>query len=439
MNTAREPLPVAIIGAGPVGLAAAAHLVARGLTPLIFERGPAAGHAVAAWGHVRLFSPWAYNIDRAARTLLEQQGWQAPAGQALPSGAEIVRDYLRPLAAHPAIAPHLLLRAEVLAVTRRGLAKVVTAGREAQPFVLVWRDAEGRERRSEARAVIDASGTWFQPNPIGVDGLPVEGEAAAGDRIAYGLPDVAGKLRADYAGRRVLVVGGGHSAINLVLDLLALQERAPDTRIFWGLRRKRLEKLLGGGPNDQLPARGALGLAARRALDSGRLTLLAPLAVQRLAEEDGALRVEALRAGAPYGLTVDRLVVATGFRPDLALLRELRIELDPWLEAPPALAPLIDPNLHSCGDVPPHGAEQLCHPETNFYIAGAKSYGRAPTVLMATGYEQVRSIVAELAGDRAAARQVQLVLPKTGVCGVLGGDDLTEALAAPVACCGRPA
>jgi hypothetical protein len=135
----------------------------------------------------------------------------------------------------------------------------------------------------------------------------------------------------------------------------------------------------------------------------------------------------------PWTGTVDRIVVATGFRPDLALLREVRIALAPAVEAPPALAPLIDPNLHSCGTVPPHGAAELAHPEPGFYIVGSKSYGRAPTFLMATGYEQVRSITAEIAGDHEAARSVHLVLPETGVCSA------APVTAGASGCCGGPA
>ena len=132
-------------------------------------------------------------------------------------------------------------------------------------------------------------------------------------------------------------------------------------------------------------------------------------------------RMERLRIGAGSAccgrhVIADELIVATGFRPDLSFLRELRIALDPALECPPALAPLIDPNEHSCGTVRPHGARELAQPEPGFYLAGMKSYGRAPTFLMLTGYEQVRSIVADIAGDHEAARRVQLVLPETGVC-----------------------
>ncbi len=432
-NAMTQDLPVAVIGAGPVGLAAAARLVERGLTPLVVERGASVGAALRAWGHVRLFSPWRYTIDEAVRALLAPTGWIEPDPDAFPTGAEIVRDYLVPLARHPALAPHLLLGAEVTAITRDGLDKTRSADRAARPFLVRWRDARGGEHTRRVRAVIDASGTWFQPNPMGVDGQPVPGEAVVHARIAYGIPDVLGAERDHYAGARVLLVGGGHSAINAALDLLRLREQAPGTELIWALRRRALDRLVGGGANDQLPARGALGLAAQRAIAEGALTLLAPFSAAAIARRGDAVEVDGTHDGRPVTLTADRIIVATGFRPDLTPLRELRVALDPALEAPPALAPLIDPNLHSCGTVPPHGAAELAHPEPGFWIVGAKSYGRAPTFLMITGYEQVRSVVAAIAGDHAAARDVRLVLPETGVCGV------RDAGATPAGCCGGPA
>ncbi|RVA66510.1 flavoprotein, partial [Mesorhizobium sp. M7A.F.Ca.CA.001.08.2.1] len=192
-------LPVAVIGAGPVGLAAAAHLVERGIRPVIFERGESVGAALLEWGHVRVFSPWEYNVDAAARALLDRSGWKAPDSRGLPTGGEIVRDYLAPLASLPEIAPSLKLGATVTAVTRQGHDKVSNDGRKHSPFVVRYEDASG-EHRVLARAVIDASGTWWRPNPIGVDGLAVPGEGKASGRIAYGIPDVIGKARRDYAG-----------------------------------------------------------------------------------------------------------------------------------------------------------------------------------------------------------------------------------------------
>jgi thioredoxin reductase len=426
-------LPIAVIGAGPVGLAAAAQIVSHGLAPVIFERGSCVGASLREWSHVRVFSPWQYDIDTAARALLVEAGWDAPEDTELPTGGEIVDRYLQPLAHLPQIAPHLHLGATVTSITRQGLDKVSNTGRDKAPFEVRWADADGNEQATLAQAVIDASGTWTQPNPMGVDGLPVLGERAVGDRIAYGIPDVLGAARDTYAGKTALVVGSGHSAINAALALLSLQDQAPGTKVLWALRRNRIEKLLGGGLNDQLPERGALGLAAKKAIDAGRLQILAPFAATRLTPSETGVAVTGTLGQTPMTLIVDRIVVATGFRPDLGMLSELRIAIDPATEAPPSLSPLIDPNFHSCGTVPPHGVDELTQPETGFYIVGSKSYGRAPTFLMATGYEQVRSIVAELAGDHVAARQVHLVLPETGVCNVtLPGD-------AASSCCGGPA
>lgn len=398
------PLPVAIIGAGPVGLAAAAHLVRRGIRPVVLEQGPAIGHAVRQWAHVRLFSPWSFNIDAAAAGLLAEAGWQPPPpGSLLPTGGEIVERYLEPLAKHPAIAPHIRLNARVETVTRKGFDKMHGPGREAAPFVLRWTASSGATGTLEACAVIDASGTWFHPNPAGIDGLPVPGERDAGDAVAYGIPKVSGSERARYAGRRTLVVGSGHSAINVVLDLLRLHEEMPSTCVFWAVRRERIARLGSGG--DRLPARGALGAAAAAAVAEGRLTLLAPYAIERIGRAgpgpDPGLEIEGRLAGWPHRLRVGRLVVATGFRPDLAMLRELRVQIDPATEAPRALVPLIDPDPQSSGVVRPHGAAELAQPEPGLYIVGAKSYGRAPTFLMATGYEQVRSVAGVLAGERA--------------------------------------
>lgn len=442
----KDQHPIAIIGAGPVGLAAAAQLAVRKLPFLLFEKDAGIAGAMRQWSHVRVFSPWAYNIDNAARSLLQAAGWDEPEETELPTGGEIIERYLEPLAALPQIAPSIRVNANVTTITRHGLDKMSNAGRENTPFAIRWTDQAGEEQITLARAVIDASGTWGKPNPIGIDGLAVPGERANADLIAYGIPDIEGHAGKDYAEARVLVIGSGHSAIQSILALLALQRRAPGMSINWAMRKNSHERVLGGGLNDQLPARGELGLAACKAIDEGKLTVLAPFKVQRIARAGDVLKVDAKLSGHAITIEADRIIVATGFRPDIELTRELRIALDPVVEAPPLLAPLIDPNFHSCGSVPAHGIDELSHPEKDFLIVGAKSYGRAPTFLMATGYEQVRSIADELAGDPVAARKVQLSLPETGVCstGNLLGGAATSSCCGPVAaqetsCCGGPA
>lgn len=429
-GTNRPVLPVAIIGAGPVGLAAAANLALRGESFVVLERGPEVGHAIRKWGHVRLFSPWRYCIDAQARRLLDPTGWVAPDEETLPTGGGLVDQYLAPLASHPAFAPHLRMNARVTTIGRQGIDKVRTPGREDFPFEIRFEDGEAML----ARVIIDSSGTWFQPNPMGAGGQPARGESTTRG-IAYGIPDVNGLDRETYAGQRVLVVGSGHSAINSVLALLQLQESAPGTRVTWAVRREQLASLFGGEAADALPARGALGTAARAAVESGKLEVLAPYAISAVASAGASIRVEGTLAGEPRPVEVDRVIVATGFRPELGMLRELRVSLDPALESSSHLGPLIDPNLHSCGTVPPHGAKELAHPEPGFFVIGSKSYGRAPTFLMATGYEQARSVVAYLVGDFAAAARVELVLPETGVCS--GAPD--DAGDVGASCCGTEA
>ncbi|QSB16548.1 NAD(P)-binding domain-containing protein [Natronosporangium hydrolyticum] len=412
---------VVIIGAGPVGLAAAAHAVERGLEPLVLEADDEVGAAVRQWGQVRLFSPWRFNIDPAAGRLLTARGWTEPEPDELPTGADLVARYLSPLAETPELAGRIRTGTRVTAVSRAGVDKVRSIGRDRRPLLVRTVDRTGAVHDLMAPAVIDASGTWGQPAPLGTGGLPAPGERAAAGYVAGALPDVFGADRDRFAGRHTLVVGMGHSAANTLLDLAELAEAAPGTRITWAIRAASPRRLYGGGAADALPARGELGTRLQRLVAEGAITLVTEFQIARFepaagGPATGPVRIHGITPAGPREIAVDAVVGAAGFRPDLRLLQEVRLDLDPALEAPAALAPLIDPNNHSCGTVPPHGERQLAHPEPGFYVAGMKSYGRAPTFLLATGYEQVRSIVAALAGDRAAADEVRLELPETGVC-----------------------
>jgi hypothetical protein len=431
-----DSLPVAIIGGGPVGLAAAAHLVARNVPVKLYEAGPKVGANMRDWGHVRVFTPWRHCVDAAATTLLKRHGWNLPPADVFPTGDDIVAKYLEPLASTPELAPIVETGARVTAISRYGIDKVGSRNRGALPFVLSLKTAGG-VRRDLARAVIDASGTWSTPNPLGASGLPADGEDAFADRIAYGIPDVLGSGRNLYAGRTTLVVGAGHSAANALLDLTHLASSNPATAAIWATRGTNLVRIYGGGDADALPARGELGTNTRELVESGRVRLEIGFAILALREEGGGLIVEGETADGGKGTIgpVDRIITATGQRPDLTVTRELRLDLDPWLESSKALGPLIDPNEHSCGSVPPHGHRELAHPEPGFYTAGIKSYGRAPTFLLLTGYEQVRSIAAALAGDIIAADNVQLVLPETGVCTTT----FTVDEGSSGGCCGGPA
>ena len=409
MSIRFDDFPVVVIGAGPVGLAAAAHLAERGIAFIVLEAGEGPAAAVRQWGHVRLFSPWRYNIDAAARRLLAEAGWVEPDAGVLPTGGQLAADYLQPLADLPALKPHVRYAARVSAVTRLGLDRVRTAGRETTPFLV--RLADGEDLL--ARAVIDASGTWGTPNVLGASGIPAHGEAGTGVFVEQALPDVLGVDRNRFAGKRILVVGAGHSAANTLLSLAELARQAPGTTVVWAIRSTSPARTYGGESADALPARGAIGSRLREQVEAGTIQLVTKFSVQRMTPRpDGGVELsDGVRA-----IVADRVVSATGYRPDHSFVAELRLDLDPILGSTRALAPLIDPNEHSCGTVPPHGVDELTHPEPGFYAIGVKSYGRAPTFLLATGYEQARSVVAALAGDWQAARNVQLDLPETGVC-----------------------
>ena len=399
--------PVIVVGAGPVGLAAAAHLLEAGIEPLVLEAGPEAGHSIRDWAHVGLFTDWQLVIDPASARLLEASGWRIPPPKEYPSGGDLVEKYLKPLAA--ALGNRIQVDHRVTAVSRQNVDKVVTDGREQIPF-LVRAETDKGPVEFLAESVIDASGTWLTPNPVGSSGLPAIGEDTT-QNIRYGIPDVLGRERDRYQGKRVLVVGAGHSAANVLLDLAELALEDPATVPVWAIRRPDPSKAYGAMEEDELPARGKVGMELRHRVEASRIELEADFQVRRIEDSGGKVGVTGSASdGSQRTLTVDEIVVATGQRPDLAMTRELRLELDPWLEAPAALAPLIDPNVHTCLTVPPHGVKQLSHPDPGFYTVGIKSYGRAPTFLMATGYEQVRSVAAAIAGDWEAATQTDLEL-----------------------------
>ncbi|MFJ5624852.1 NAD(P)-binding domain-containing protein [Peribacillus loiseleuriae] len=412
--TTESTLPVAIIGAGPVGLAAAAQLAARKQAFILLEAGTEIGANIRSWGHVTLFSPWQYNIDAAAKTLLEQTDWQVPNDETIPTGNEIIDLYLKPLAELEQLKSSIYINHRVITITRGNNDKMKSKDRNTQPFVL-YVEVGGETKIFEARAVIDATGTWGNPNPAQGNGVWLPTEKTLHERIDYHIPNVEANASL-YANQKVAVIGGGHSAINSLLNLAGLIEEAPDTHITWILRKERVDMAYGGGQNDELAARGALGTRIRELVDTGKVEVVTPFFISALKEADKISIMGTLRGENTVLEGFDRLIVNTGSRPDYSMNGELRIDVDAVTESVTALASLIDPNEHSCGTVEAHGEAVLRQPEQGFYIVGAKSYGRAPTFLMATGYEQIRSIAAFLAGDVESAKRVELSLPETGVC-----------------------
>jgi len=411
-----DALPVVIIGAGPIGLAAAANLAERGIDFLVYEVGDSVAASMRSWGHIRLFSPWKHLIDPAGRRLLEASRWAEPRYQdTAPSGTQLVEQYLVPLAALDEIAPRIRLGVSVEAVTREGMDRTRTANRATTPFALRIRDTDGSFSNVFARAVIDASGTFRTANSLGSNGLDPLGLPEVSDHVTDALPDVLGADRKKFAGKHIVVVGAGHSAANTLINLSTLIQTDPATTVSWVIRNKTAARVF-TADDDQLSRRASLGAKVKKLVDFGVVDVVDGFEIIRLAKDGDRVGIAGNRNGVVEHLSADLIVNATGFRPNLDMLREVRLDLDEIVEAPRLIAPLIDPNVHSCGTVEPHGFAELQQPEPNFFLAGMKSYGRAPTFLLATGYEQVRSITAYLAGDIASARNVELVLPATGVC-----------------------
>ena len=428
----RHPHPLVIIGAGPIGLAAAANAAERGMDFVVLEAGPHAAAAVGDWAHVRLFSAWRELVDPAARRLLDASGtWRAPDDDVYPTGGEWRTTYLAPLAEllDGIAGGSVVYDARVVGVGRSGRDLLVDSGREDDPFAVHVEGRTGRERLL-ASAVVDASGTWTRPNPLGADGYPAAGETHHARQITYGIPDLSDPVvAARFAGKHVALAGKGASAQGVLVGMAALARSNPDTRISWLLRRPSVGDAFGGGDNDQLEQRGKLGQDARSAAGSGLVTHVTRFRTESVSgQDDGRLTLTSVDG--QQVVDVDEVVVVTGFRPDFGFLSEVRLDLDPALGSTRILADQIHPDHHSCGDVAPHGHRELAQPEPDLYLVGMKSYGRAPSFLAMTGYEQVRSVVAALDGDLAAADRVELVLPETGVCNGAGAFDDPDAVAA---------
>ena len=391
----QNKLPVAIIGGGPVGLAAVAHLIRKGEKVLLFEAGNSVGHSVLKLGSVRMFSPWQYNIDKEAEKLLKKSGWIAPDLTQLPTVRELVESYLKPLSDIPEINKSLILNAKVIGVGKKGLDKVKSSNREKVPFI-IYVESDEHISNYEVKAVIDATGTWSNPNPVASNGIFTKNEINTREHIYYGIPELK-REKERYAGKRVLVVGSGHSSINILLELAKLKEEHPQTEILWAIRKANVEEVYGGKENDQLAARGELGSRVEKLISTNTISTFTEYQIIDLHKHNEKVNVKGVVKDKIVVIEgIDEVISATGSRPDFSFLREVRLNIDSAIESSYELAPLIDPNIHSCGTFRPHGEKELRHFEKNFYIVGMKSYGRAPTFILATGYEQVRSVIAYL-------------------------------------------
>ena len=379
-----------VIGAGPIGLAAALGGCRRNWDVTVLEQDEV-GASLRRWGPTRFFSPLDMNLPPGAAEVLTGD---LPPNDALLTGPEFVENILTKLACCDALNGRILTGHRVSAVGRSGLTRCDFAGhpiRSERPFRLLVETAEG-ERVFEADAVIDASGVYGLPAAVGAGGIPALGERALAGRLIRTLGALHEKLGA-LGGRKILLVGNGHSAANAVLQLACLGEKAPGTRVIWATRslnRRPCTEVA----SDPLPERQRVVFAANQlaAQPPSWLQMERRAAVESLCQEDGGIRVT-LAGG--RAVVVDEVVGLTGYRPDLSFLSELNIEIDPATEGSARLARALS-NVTDCLSVPSLAAADLDSGEAGFHLAGAKSYGRMRTFLLKTGYSQLDTILNRL-------------------------------------------
>lgn len=399
---------LAIVGAGPIGLEAALAALDLGFDVHVFERGEVGSHPLA-WGHVRMFTPWRMDVGPITRAHLAAAGWSAPPDDELPTGRELAERALEPAAALPELKGRVHTHAQVVSIGRRGVLKgerIADASRREQPFRLLVRDAGGRENLIHAFAVIDASGTYGTPNRAGTGGIPARGELYLAPQMSYHLDDVRGLRRARYTGKRTLVLGGGASAATVVADLATLADEAEGTACTW-VTRQTLEALCPEMTGDPLPARAALYARARELARGAHAAVrhVGGVEVEGIEYNSAThkYRVQLSRGDETLHEEADQVIVNAGYGPDDSLYRELQVHECYASRGPmklsSALLAATGGTSGDCTEVPSFGVDALLNPEPDFFIVGAKSYGRHDSFLLETGFRQVADVLARLASD----------------------------------------
>lgn len=402
----KDDLRVAIVGAGPTGLGAALAAVGAGIPFTLYEASSRPGGNVHAWGHVRLFTPWSMNVSPRARVALEAAGVPVPDGDECPTGQELADKLLKPLANLPQIAPNLQFASRVLEIGRDGLLKndeIGTGTRGEVPFRLLIQGPDGQERVAYANVVLDCTGTYGTPNAMGVGGIFAPGERSVAERIIRRIPDFeAPDFRGDapgWAGRRILLVGAGHSAQTAARDLAGLMERARGTDVIWAIRSE--EPSFSRVPDDPLAGRAALVATAMKLatdLDTP-FDVRFGAQIDALSPSDAGISVTLRRAGgSTETVVVDRVISLTGSVGDAKMYRQLQVH-ECWATTGPMklAAALLASTSEDCLTETGHGPDTLRNPEPNFFILGEKSYGRNTNYLMRVGWEQVDDVFSLIA------------------------------------------
>jgi thioredoxin reductase len=397
---------IAILGAGPVGLEAALYARKLDFAVTVYERGRV-GEWLQRWGHVRLFTPFGMNVTALGRAVLrtEKPKHALPADGDTISGRDHYRAYLEPLASSELIKRCLMTETQVVGVGRRGLFKDEDPGdakRGLRPFRLLLKDNRGKERAEEADIVLDCTGTYGQHRWLGDGGIPALGELAVETQISYSLDDVLGERLQQYAGKTILVVGSGYSAATSVCNLAQLALKYADTWVVWAVR--------GGGtqpirrvPQDPLRERDRLAVRANSLATrtDGNVEFHPQTVIEAVESAAPApgFKVMARKAGQAVTWNVDRILANLGYTPNTELYRELQVhECYASLGPMKLAASLAASRNEDCLKQASCGPETLRNPEPNFYILGAKSYGRSSNFLMRVGFEQVREVFTLIAG-----------------------------------------
>jgi hypothetical protein len=404
---AKQELPrLAILGAGPIGLEAALYARKLDYPVVVYERGRIA-EFVQRWGHVRLFSPFGMNSTALGRAAIraDKANHEFPGDGDCITGREHFRKYLEPLANSSLLKGTVLTETQAWRVGRRGMLKHEGSGdakRGRQPFRLLLRDTKGKERIEEADIVFDCTGTYGQHRWLGDGGIPALGELAVETQIGYHLDDILGDRQAHYAGKMVLVVGAGFSAATTVCNLADLSLKSPDTGVHWAVRGAGSQPIrrLAADPlreRDRLAARAnTLATRTDANVDFHAGTVIE--ALETLGPDKG-FKVTARQAGQPITWNVDRIVANLGFSPDTTLYRELQIAEHPASQGALKLATaLAGQRADDCLKQSAGGPETLQCPEPNFFILGAKSFGRSGQFLLRAGFEQVRDVFTLITG-----------------------------------------
>jgi thioredoxin reductase len=375
---------VIVIGAGPMGIAAAIGAIDRGHDVTVLERGEV-GASLRTWGPTRFFSPLHMNLSARMRELL---GSDMPDGDALLTGSDYADRVLLPLVSRAPLRNRVHLGRNVIAVGRRGLTRADYAGhplRAERPFRVLCEDDE----TFDAEVVLDASGGLTVPRPIGAGGLPARGESRLARRPIRTLGALA-SLRNDLGGRTVFVLGDGHSAANAVTFLEEVARADASLRVVWAMRspnRRPCEEV----PNDPLPERASVVARANALAEAPPdfLRVERRAMIESVAQKNGH---------AVIALTGDRIVEAdyvaafTGYRPDASFLSELTVEISPVTEGGARLYRAVS-NVTDCLMVPSVRRDDLLSGEPGFFFVGSRSYGRANNFLLKTGLAQLEVIL----------------------------------------------